>query len=272
MWHRVVDCLDVPVEITSHVPAIDVQLDAVFATYREAVRQPTLRYELALADWPQLTRDGQVASRHDQVIDLVAALERDLYTQVMARARGVLLHACAIAGRGGRALVFAGKSGSGKSTLIRALLDRGFAYISEECVALLEGGTCRGLARALHGDEQIDPPQGFATARYTIRSPDGEHQTRLFLPPESRVWRGNARAAAVVAIDHVEDASGELEPISGGVAMALLWPLVFRPDAAALITLPDVLDVMKTYRLITQRPEQALQRALALAAELDVVP
>jgi len=272
MWHRVVDCLDVAVEITSRVPAIDAQLDTVFATYRDTTHPPAVAYELAVADWPQLARDGVVASRHDDLLDLVPALERDLYVQVMARATGVLLHACAVTGRDGRALIFAGRSGAGKSTLIRALLDRGFAYLSEECVALATA-TCRGLARALHADDdRIAPPRGFASAPYVIRRPDGEHRTRLFLPPEARVWRGEAHAAAIVAIDHAANATGALEPTSVGAAMALLWPLVFRPDAAALATLPEVLVALARYRLITARPEQALDRALALAEELDVEP
>lgn len=148
---------------------------------------------------------------------------------------------------------------------------RGFDYLTEECVALRADGTCHGLARALHvEDARIVPPSGFASERYVIVRSDGEHHTRLFQPPQDRVWRGAARVAAIVAIDHAPDAADTLSPLSSGAAIAALWPLVFRPDATALAELPPALHNVARYRMITSRPEIAFARAISLAEELGL--
>jgi hypothetical protein len=272
MWHRVVDCVGVGIEITSRVDPLDAALDNVLATYA-ASNAPQLRYELTVNEWPELLRDGTRVGRYDEAVDLVPALERDLNTQVTARAAGVLVHACAIAGRDGSALVFAGRSGGGKSTLIRELLDRGFSYITEECVALDADGACRGLARPLHADEAATrAPRGFAVKPYTIRRADGEHQTRVFHPPPERIHRQDARVRAIVVIDHAPDAPGTLEPLAVAPMLLAVWPLVFRADDAALRDLPIALAEIARYRLVTSTPASALEHALALAEELGVAP
>jgi hypothetical protein len=270
MWRRTVDCLGVAVGIISRVDELEPTLDAVFASYAEAEGAADIEYEI---DGPALSRDGAELRRCAVAIDLVAVLELDLYREVMARAGGLLLHAGALVGAGGRALVFAGRSGAGKSTLVRALLGRGFAYLTEECVAL-ERGACRGLARALHvDDERVSPPAGFTVGEYPIRQASGEVVvTRLFHPPERAIWRGPARAAAVVSIEHAPDAAAALQPLSGGEALARLWPAVFRPDSTALADAGAALEGVARYHLVTARPEQAIDRALSLAAELGVEP
>ena len=93
---------------------------------------------------------------------------------------------------------------------------------------------------------------------------------RLFHPPEPVIWRGEARTAAVVAIDHRPDADGRLVALTGGEALAALWPMVFRQDAGALELARIGLEGVRTYQLETSRSEQALERALALATELGV--
>ena len=271
MWRRTVDCLGIAVEITSQVAELDGVLDSVFHTYAEAGAPAALRYQIA---GDELGRDGVRIRRCRVAIDLVAVLEIDLYRQVLARANGLLLHAGAVVGAGGGALVFAGRSGAGKSTLVRALLGRGFFYLSEECVALVPGGACRGLARALHvEDDQVESPPGYQRAEYPIRQPGGAVRvTGLLAPPESAIWRGAARAEAVVAIDHAPGAVSRLEPLGGGAALALLWPAVFRPDQAAVAEAGPVLGSVARYHLQTASPEDAIARALALAAELGVEP
>lgn len=271
MWRRTVDCLDVAVQVTSLVAELDAVLESVFRTYAEADRPPAVSYQLSDR---QLARDGEVIRRCREVIDLVAVLELDLYREVLARARGLLLHAGAVVGTGGAALVFAGRSGAGKSTLVRALLERGFRYLSEECVAMVPGGVCRGLARSLHMDGQAAaPPPGYQPGEYPIRLPGGALSvTRLLSPPEAAIWRGAARAAALVAIEHAPDAVSGLAPVGGGASLALLWPAVFRPDREAVADAGPVLDSVARYHLQTRAPEEAIERALALAAELGVEP
>jgi hypothetical protein len=59
----------------------------------------------------------------------------------------VLLHAGAVTGADGRAVVISGPSGSGKSTTTLGLALRGFGYVSDDVVALDPDGTVRGGAK-----------------------------------------------------------------------------------------------------------------------------
>ena len=132
-------------------------------------------------------------------------------------------------------------------------------------------GMCLGLARALHVDpDEATLPPGLTLEPYPLRG-----LTRspwLAHPPPRAIWRGPARAAAVIAIDHGPDAPGTLEPLSGGAALAALWPTVLRPDATAIDDAAEVLAHVPTYRLSTRRPEHALERIATLAAELAIAP
>ena len=76
----------------------------------------------------------------------------------------------------------------------------------------------------------------------------------------------------MIAIDHGPDAPGTLEPLTAGAALAALWPAVLRPNATAIDNAAAVLAYVPAYRLSTRRPEQALDRVAALAAELAIVP
>jgi hypothetical protein len=271
MWRRTVDCLGIAVGIESRVPAIDALLAALLRSYADAPGSAAIQYVLSHAAWPQLARDGAVVARQDEDADLVPALELDLYTQVIARVPGLPLHAGAVAGADGRALVVAGRSGSGKSTLVRALLARGLSYLSEECVMLGPGSMCMGLARALHIDSgEASLPPGFTIEPYPLRGL--ARAPWLAHPPSSAIWRGTARAAAVIALHHGPDAPGTLEPLNGGAALAALWPAVLRPDATAIADAAAVLAHVPAYRLSTRRPEHALDLVAALAAELAIVP
>jgi hypothetical protein len=271
MWRRTVDCLGIAVGIESRLPALDGLLSAVLRSYADAPGPALIEYVLGHAEWPQLARDGAVVARHDEDADLVPALELDLYTQVISRVPGLPLHAGAVVGADGRALVFAGRSGSGKSTLVRALLARGLSYLSEECVALSPDGTCRGLARALHlGPDEAALLSGFTIEPYPLRGL--ARAPWLAHPPARAIWRGEARASAVIAIDHGPDAPGTLEPLTAGAALAALWPAVFRPDGNAIAAAAAMLAHVPAYRLSTRRPAHALHRVAALAAELAIVP
>jgi len=270
MWHRTIDCLGLAVAVTSPLPELAAQLTAVLGTYAETSRPADLVYQLDRGEYPQVVRGGQVVSAHDTPNDLVPALELDLYRAVISAVPGLVLHASALVGSSGAAIVFAGRSGAGKSTLVRALLARGFRYLSEECVALFANQRCLGLARSLHVDDAaIALPDGYTSDDYVLRGRVGA-PLRLFHPPEHVMWRGEAGTAAVVVIDHRPDADGALVRLSSGAALAALWPTVFQQDAGALDLATAGLDGVPTFQLHTSRPEQALERALALANELGV--
>jgi hypothetical protein len=274
MWRRTVDCVGVAVGITSLVAEIEAPLAAVLRSYPQADRPTDLEYLLEVDVRPRLVKNGVLVRRHQVAIDLVAALELDMNREVTSRAAGLLLHAGAVVGAGGDAIVFAGRSGAGKSTLIRALVADGFAYLTEECVSLLPGRACAGMARPFHVDDDDVPlPPGFTSDEYPLRQKDGSiRSARIFHPPAHAIWRGSARAAAVVLIDHAPDARAAVDPMTGGAALAELWPLVFRPDRAALADAALILADIARFRMRSARPDQAVAGAVGLAAELGVQP
>lgn len=267
MWQRVVDCLGVATSVVSEVADIEGQLAAVFRTYADTERAPQLSYRLLVDEWPTVHRQDGWRKRGDSLIDLVPLLELDLYAQVTACASGLVLHAGAVVGANGQALVFPGVSGAGKSTLMRALLARGFDYMSEECVALSSDGTCIGLARALHiEDERVTLPSDFVTERYVLRTADGYRHTWLAHPPASRVWRAPSSVAAIVCLSHGADADNRLVRLGEGETLVRAWPAVLRQrldDSNALSCVP-------CYAMRTTTPERALDNVLGLAKELGV--
>jgi hypothetical protein len=269
MWRRVIDCLGWPVAIDSTVSELEEPLRAVFATFAESTLAPALRYELRMEDVPTVYRDGVPWSRQECALDLVPAAEGDVYYQLALRApHTVLLHAAAVSDRNGQAVVFAGRSGAGKSTLLRALLERGFLYLTEECVALSADGTATGLARPLHvEDDTTSLPRGFAEHDYLLRRGERWLRSRLFCPPPERVRRAPAQVRALVAIDHGPDAPDALQPLSTGRALQALWPQVMRADARALSGLTSALGSVARYQLLTRSPERALSAALQLAED-----
>ena len=274
MRHRIIECLGVAVEVTSRIEEIDALVESVLRTYGEANRPSDVSYELDLGRYPAIRRDGQVIGLRDVPLDLVPALEIDLYRTVLSRSTGLQLHAGAIVGAGGVTMIFAGRSGAGKSTLVRALLAREFGYMSEECVALRPDGTCIGLCRPLHvEDDRIALPTGFTCDDYPIRTREHEvTRMRLFHPPPALLWHGPGRVAAVLQIDHAPEAQGRIERLSGGEALAALWPLTFRSDQGAVEQAAQALERVARFRLCTVQPEDAVARALELAGDLGVEP
>ena len=100
------------------------------------------RYHLVYSD----------SQRVGRTMDLEAALEilrahLHLLVAEMARDR-VFVHAGAVSWRG-RAILVPGRSFSGKSTLIKALLDAGAGYLSDEFAVLDERGWVHPFARPL---------------------------------------------------------------------------------------------------------------------------
>ncbi len=91
------------------------------------------RFNILYADAVQLVRTKDT----DQVLE---ALERDLQLYVAEQARRrVFVHAGVVGWRG-RAIVIPGRTMSGKSTLIKALVEAGATYYSDEYAVLDERG------------------------------------------------------------------------------------------------------------------------------------
>ena len=265
MWQRTVDCLGVAVRVRADHAKAAMLAAAVLRSYAETRQDVGLDYELDSSSEPRLVRDGIEQCRVALPIDLVPAFEIDLYRQLIVLAEGLQLHAGAIVDSGGRAIIFAGRSGAGKSTLMRALLARGLRYLSEEYVALLGDRRCRGLARALNIEDPTLPvPEGYVSDDYPL--PHGTF--RMFHPPEHSIWRGDARALAVISLDHGPDAPDEIVPLSSGQAVMALWPAMFGHSPEALGRLGAAFEGIPLFRLHTRTPESALDHVLTTARQL----
>jgi hypothetical protein len=262
VWRRVVDCLGVAIGARADDAAAIALLGGVLRSYADTTAPPEVDYAI---DNLSLLRDGEVIGTAARPVDLVPQLEIDLYRRLIALARGVPLHAGAVVDPDGNAVIVCGASGSGKSTLVRALLARGLSYLSEEYVALVGGGRCRGLARALNIEDPALPvPDGYTSDDYVM--PHGT--TRMFHPPERAIWRGDARALAIIAIAHAPDARDEVTPITSGEAVVALWPAMFRHSAESLAELPAAFEAIQLYRMHTRTPDAALACLLSTARTL----
>lgn len=264
MWRRVVDCLGVAIAARAEDAGAITLATGVLRSYANTAAPPDVDYAIEVRGEPVLVRDGEVIATGARPVDLVPQLEIDLYRQLIARAKGVPLHAGAVVDGEGNAVIVCGASGSGKSTLVRSLLARGYAYLSEEYVALVGGGRCRGLARALNiEDPTLALPDGYVSDDYVM--PHGT--TRMFHPPEHAIWRGDARALAIVAISHAADARDEVTPMTSGEGVVALWPAMFHHSAESLAELPEALRDIALYRMQTRTPAAALACLLATARD-----
>ena len=102
----------------------------------------TRRFNILYADAGQLARTKDT----DLVLE---ALERDLQLYVAEWARGrVFVHAGVVGWRG-RAIVIPGRTMSGKTTLVKALVEAGATYYSDEYAVLDERGRVHPYAKAM---------------------------------------------------------------------------------------------------------------------------
>ncbi|MBL9019753.1 MAG: hypothetical protein JNL83_36550 [Myxococcales bacterium] len=265
MWRRVVDCLGIAIGARADDAEAIALATGVLRSYAETTAAPDVDYAIEVRTEPVLVRNGEVIGTGVRPVDLVPQLEIDLYRQLIARARGVPLHAGAVVDRDGNAVIVCGASGSGKSTLVRALLVRGLSYLSEEYIALVGGGRCRGLARALNIEDPALPvPEGYTSDDYVL--PHGT--SRMFHPPERAIWRGDARALAIVSISHAPDAGDAVVPMTSGEAVVALWPAMFHHSAESLAELPSAFEGIRLYRMHTRTPAAALSCLLATARNL----
>ena len=100
------------------------------------------RFNILYADAVRLARTKDT----DQVLE---ALERNLHLYVAERARRrVFVHAGVVGWRG-RAIVIPGRTMSGKSTLIKALVEAGATYYSDEYAVLDERGRVHPFLKPL---------------------------------------------------------------------------------------------------------------------------
>lgn len=135
----------------------------------------------------------------------------------------VVLHAAAVA-REGRALVLPAAMEAGKTTLTAGLIDRGWAYLSDEAAVLtLDGRQVRGYPKPL----SIDPGSQEVLAHWRPHSLDGgpaslghgQWQTPATARPGGRVV-AEADVAAVVLPRYEQASATTLTPLSRAHALA----------------------------------------------------
>ena len=145
-------------------------------------------------------RDGEVVAQDSDSAELVRRALSELHLAVAVHAReGVFVHAGAVAWRG-LGIVVPGRSMSGKTTLVRALVEAGADYYSDEYAVLGPDGWLHPYAKPL-----------------SIRVPGSVSE---MLPPESVGSVGTSRVPVglVVSTRHQHDAAWAPERIGGAAA------------------------------------------------------
>lgn len=98
---------------------------------------------------PRLVVDGRKLARFDNLEDTIAVLSSSIETLASTHSdTHAFLHAGAVE-VGGRAVMLPGRSHAGKTTLVRALLERGARYLSDDLVPIDAGLRAHPLARPL---------------------------------------------------------------------------------------------------------------------------
>ena len=101
-------------------------------------------------------------ARHESLGAVLGAFENDLRLFVAANCpTATFLHAGVVAWRG-KAILIPGESFSGKTTLVRALLQRGATYYSDEYAVIDDAGLVHPFARPLSfRDESCGEPRKY---------------------------------------------------------------------------------------------------------------
>jgi hypothetical protein len=229
---------------------------AVFRGCRRASDQPpgaSVHYDVEVDDAGTITlrRDGAEIERTTHRAYALDYLVWDVNQQVVAASsRRLLLHCGAVA-RGRDAVLVGARSGGGKSTLSAALVRRGFAYATDECVAVAPDGTIEGHGKAIGLErgawpllDDVLPP-----------APADLHETSSrYLTPVDQA--GDLLVPRVVVLRGDDDGGdGVLTPLTRAETLAALARLGFnfrRFGAARLPTLARLVERCDCYRLTTR--------------------
>lgn len=152
------------------------------------------------------------------------------------RARGTqLVHAAAV-GRGGQAVLLAGRGGSGKSTTALACLVAGLEHIADDYA--LVSGVPRPVVHALHATAKLnaDSLARFPLFARAIGNPgrDAEEKALLHLGPAAGIRLAEGATLRAVVLPRVR-AGGvpALTPIAAGEALRALAPSTIFQMAGA---------------------------------------
>jgi hypothetical protein len=246
---------DFAVQVTD--PALGAYLDQAFAAL--AV-EGTPSHVYSVLERPGSTRRSFAVYLDDRPVDtltdpgtaLSCLLLHINRRAVAASCADIVLHASAVA-RGGDVAMFPAPTESGKTTLAAGLVRAGFAYVTDEAVALDATGTVRPYPRPLAVDRgswdvlaDLRPSLTEAQERYVT---DQWHLG----PTQIGTVAGPGVPRLVVAPRYVAGATTELVPMSRADAVAMLVTNSFNFEMhapAALETLASVVRSSSCYRLV----------------------
>ena len=262
MWQRAFRALTVDIEISADDDDIIAVLEAVFASYGAARGGEMLRYRLASTTL-ELFRADELIYVADDRLDLVPALESDLYRQIVCYgAPGLwLLHAAALV-TGGKAIVLAGQSGDGKSSAATRLVGQGAGYLSDEYVAIDATGLVTGLSRpvAFVGREPtVAIPAGFVRAAYPVRIDGRVESTTLYHPPAELVAAQPAPLAYLARIRYVPAAPPAATRLSAGAAIAALWECTMNADQKVLGAAAQLIERVPVFAVSAATIDQLIE-------------
>lgn len=111
--------------------------------------------------------DPRRIAQDEPVYPLQYPLDELLFINLLARGRGVELHACGVADANGRGYLFVGESGAGKSTSARLWLkQQGVELLSDDRIIVRrEGGEYWMYGTPWHGEEEISAPRRVLLSR-----------------------------------------------------------------------------------------------------------
>jgi hypothetical protein len=105
-------------------------------------------------------------------------LDELLMISLLARGRGVEVHACGVIDKDGAAYLFAGQSGAGKSTIARLWSRAGATILSDDRIVLrIRDGKVWMYGTPWHGEEQFGCPEAAPLSRIFFLAHAPENKT-----------------------------------------------------------------------------------------------
>jgi hypothetical protein len=155
-------------------------------------------------------------------------LDELLMINLLARGRGVEVHACGVIDADGAAYLFAGQSGAGKSTIARQWSRAGATVLSDDRLVLrLRDGKVWVYGTPWHGEEQFGCPESAPLSRIFF----------LAHAPENRATpMTEARAVAVL---FARAFPPFYDPRGLDFTLSFLGDVMSRVPAAELGFVPD---------------------------------
>lgn len=189
----------------------------------------------------------------------------------------LLIHAGTIASPAGEAMILAGDSGAGKTTLVAGMVQKGFAYLSDEAAAI------DPVAREVYPyPKALTLKRGSFSLFPELDASDLAGAVRLaeqwFVPAEAfggRSAAGSCLARWIVSVRYERGSPTRLESITSGTAVLDLVPRImnmphYGPRAIPLLA--DLVRGAKSYRLVTGDLGEAVGTLYRLALGGDDEP